>query len=174
MKEVELIQGRVFIFGDNIDTDQIYPGRYLELTEPEEVALHAMEGADPDFPSKVQPGDIIVGGKNFGCGSSREHAVITLLASGVRAVVAKSFARIFYRNAINRGLPAAEIPDLEPNSISQGSIATLDLKNGTFSLSNGKVYKFIPFPDNIMAIIKAGGIMPFYKAKATSQTPEKT
>ena len=95
MKEVELIQGRVFVFGDNIDTDQIYPGRYLELTEPEEVALHAMEGADPDFPSKVQPGDIIVGGKNFGCGSSREHAVITLLTSGVRTVVARSFARIF-------------------------------------------------------------------------------
>ena len=86
--------------------------------------------------------------------------------------MAKSFARIFYRNAINRGLPAVEIPDLEPNSISQGSIATLDLKNGTFSLSHGKVYKFIPFPDNIMAIIEAGGIMPFYKAKATNQTPE--
>jgi len=174
MKEVELIQGRVFVFGDNIDTDQIYPGRYLELTEPEEVALHAMEGVDPNFPSKVRPGDIIVAGKNFGCGSSREHAVITLLASGVRAVVAKSFARIFYRNAINRGLPAVEIPDLEPNSISQGSIATLDLKNGTFSYSEGKTYNFVPFPDSIMAIIEAGGIMPFYKAKTTGQRPEKT
>lgn len=173
MKEVELIQGRVFVFGDNIDTDQIYPGRYLELTEPEEVALHAMEGADPDFPSKVRPGNIIVAGKNFGCGSSREHAVITLIASGVRAVVAKSFARIFYRNAINRGLPVVEIPDLEPNSISQGSIATLDFKNGIFSSSDGKTYNFVPFPDNIMAIIEAGGIMPFYKAKATSRTPKK-
>ena len=122
------IEGKVFIFGDNIDTDQIYPGRYLELTEPQDIAAHVMEGADATFPSKVSPGAIIVAGKNFGCGSSREHAVITLLAAGVRAVVARSFARIFYRNAINRGLCVVEIPELDLSKVKDGHEAVMTSK----------------------------------------------
>ena len=159
------IEGKVFIFGDNIDTDQIYPGRYLELTEPQDIAAHVMEGADATFPSKVSPGAIIVAGKNFGCGSSREHAVITLLAAGVRAVVARSFARIFYRNAINRGLCVLEIPELDLSKVKDGHEAVIDIENGVMTFSNGCEFVFVPFSEHILEILKAGGVISLYRSK---------
>lgn len=165
MKSLDVIEGRIFIFGDNIDTDQIYPGRYLELTEPQDIAAHVMEGADSDFPAKVKAGDIIVAGKNFGCGSSREHAVISLLAAGIKAVVAKSFARIFYRNAINRGLCVIEVPNLDLSKVHNGFIASIDLRNGTVSFSNGYELSFIAFPEHVLDILEAGGVVPLYRAK---------
>ena len=162
---MDAIKGVVYVFGDNIDTDQIYPGRYLELTEPQDIAKHAMEGADETFPSKVKPGDIIVAGKNFGCGSSREHAVITLLAAGVKAVIAKSFARIFYRNAINRGLCVVEIPDLDLSKIKDGLNVSVNVKEGTATFSNGYEARFVPFSEHILEIFEAGGVIPLYKSK---------
>lgn len=109
-----VIRGTAFVYGANIDTDQIYPGGYLDLTDPEVVAQHAMERVDPDFVKEVKPGDMIVAGANFGCGSSREHAAVTLKASGIAVVLAESFARIFYRNAINLGLPRSScVPALQ-------------------------------------------------------------
>lgn len=130
-----IISGKAFVFGDTIDTDQIYPGRYLELTAIEEMALHAMEGADPAFSSQVQEGDLIVAGKNFGCGSSREHAVLALLGCRVGAVLASSFGRIFYRNAINLGLPLLTWEQEVP--IEQGSLLRLDLEKGTLTIEGG-------------------------------------
>lgn len=162
---MDAIKGVVHVFGDNIDTDQIYPGRYLELTEPQDIAKHAMEGADEAFPSKVTPGDIIVAGKNFGCGSSREHAVITLLAAGVKAVIAKSFARIFYRNAINRGLCVVEIPDLDLSKIQDGLNVSVDVREGRAAFSNGYEARFVPFSEHILEIFEAGGVIPLYKSK---------
>lgn len=162
---MDAIKGVVHIFGDNIDTDQIYPGRYLELTEPQDIAKHAMEGADEAFSSKVKPGDIIVAGKNFGCGSSREHAVITLLAAGVKAVIAKSFARIFYRNAINRGLCVVEIPDLDLSKIQDGLNVSVDVREGRAAFSNGYEARFVPFSEHILEIFEAGGVIPLYKSK---------
>lgn len=162
---MDAIKGVVHVFGGNIDTDQICPGRYLELTEPQDIAKHAMEGADEAFPSKVKPGDIIVAGKNFGCGSSREHAVTTLLAAGVKAVIAKSFARIFYRNAINRGLCVAEIPDFDLSKIKDSLNVSVNVKEGTATFSNGYETRFVPFSEHILEIFEAGGVIPLYKLK---------
>jgi len=165
LKSLDVMEGRIFVFGDNIDTDQIYPGRYLELTEPQDIAAHVMEGVDPEFPAKVKAGDIIVAGKNFGCGSSREHAVITLLAAGIKTVVAKSFARIFYRNAINRGLCVIEVPDLNLSKVHNGLTASIDLQRGTASFSNGYEVSFMAFPEHVLDILAAGGVVPLYRAK---------
>ncbi|NLN17283.1 MAG: 3-isopropylmalate dehydratase small subunit [Firmicutes bacterium] len=157
------LQGRAFIFKDNVDTDQIYPGRYLELTDPKAIAAHAMEGADPAFPEKVRPGDIIVAGKNFGCGSSREHAVIALKEAGVGAVLALSFGRIFYRNAINLGLPAIRLA--EAPKAAEGDLLTIDLEEGTIALPDGGILSFAPFPPEIRKIIQGGGIIPLVKSE---------
>ncbi|SJZ36292.1 3-isopropylmalate dehydratase small subunit [Selenihalanaerobacter shriftii] len=157
---MEEICGRVFKFGDNIDTDQIYPGRYLALTDHQEIAEHAMEGADPNFVQEVEDGDIIVGGSNFGCGSSREHAVICIKNTGVAAVIAKSFARIFYRNAINMGLPVIEVSELE---VEEGNKVTVDLGAGKITKEDGTEYKFKSLPDNILEIIEAGGVINYNK-----------
>jgi 3-isopropylmalate dehydratase small subunit len=161
------IKGRVHLFGDNIDTDQIYPGRYLELTEPEDLALYAMNGVDPRFVETVNQGDIVVAGVNFGCGSSREHAVISLKAVGVGAVVAQSFARIFYRNAINQGLPVVEVPnlDLRASVFQAGTEMAIDLQRGFIEFSNGEYLNFVPLPESILEILKAGGVFDFYKDK---------
>jgi len=172
LSSLDVVRGRIFIFGDNIDTDQIYPGRYLELTEPGDIATHVMEGADASFPSKVKVGDIIVAGKNFGCGSSREHAVITLQAAGIKAVVAKSFARIFYRNAINRGLCVIEVPGLDLSKIQDGLTANIDVRNGKISFSNGYELSFVPFSEHILDILAAGGVIPLYKAKMKGEVAE--
>ena len=162
---LETIKGKVYRFGNNIDTDQIYPGRYLELTEPEEMGRHAMKGADSGFAEAVKPGDIVLAGVNFGCGSSREHAVITLKAVGVGAVVAKSFARIFYRNAINQGLPVVEIPDLDLSKVKTGDEMTIDIKSGIIELPSGEQLSFTPLPKSILEIYEAGGVFAFYKGK---------
>ena len=161
---MDIIRGRIFTFGNNIDTDQIYPGRYLELTEHDEIAAHVMEGADPSFASKMKRGDIIVAGTNFGCGSSREHAVITLKTSGVGAVAARSFARIFFRNAVNLGLVVVEIPDLGDLGLQDGGEGELDVLRGVFSTPAGKK-PFAPLPPHVLSIIEAGGIFPLFREK---------
>jgi 3-isopropylmalate dehydratase small subunit len=157
---MEEIYGKVFKFGDNIDTDQIYPGRYLELTDHQDIAEHVMEGVDPNFVQKVNEGDIVVAGSNFGCGSSREHAVICLKEAGVGAIIAKSFARIFYRNAINMGLPVIEAPGLE---IEVGKELSINLEEGKIIKESGEVYDFRSLPENILEIIEAGGVINYNK-----------
>lgn len=161
---MDVIKGNIFVFGNNIDTDQIYPGRYLDLTDHDEIAIHAMEGADPMFASSVKPGDIVVAGTNFGCGSSREHAVITLKNAGVGAVVAKSFSRIFFRNAINQGLVVVEVPNLETLKFNAGDKGVLDVVKGEFTVGDQTVF-FQPLPGHILTIIEAGGIFSLFREK---------
>ncbi|MCS7203623.1 MAG: 3-isopropylmalate dehydratase small subunit [Thermodesulfovibrio sp.] len=159
------IRGRVWKFGDNIDTDVIIPARYLNTSDPKELAKHVMEDADPEFPSKVRPGDIIVAGKNFGCGSSREHAPLAIKAAGVQAVVAKSFARIFFRNAFNIGLPIFEVPDLVDESQDRDEIE-IDMSTGDIiNLTNSKRYKTKPIPDFMQELIKSGGLIEWVKKR---------
>lgn len=150
--------GTVFKYGDNVDTDVIIPGKYLSINDPQELAKVCMEGIDREFPKQVRPGDIIVGGENFGCGSSREHAPIGMKAAGVSCIIAKSFARIFYRNSINIGLPVLEAP-VAAEEISAGDKVVVDISQGIIrDDTTSKVYSFIPFPPSIMDIIVAGGI----------------
>lgn len=165
---INLIEGKAWIFGDNIDTDQIYPGRYLELTEPDKIAAHAMEGVDPNFSKDFKAGGILVAGDNFGCGSSREHAVITLKESGVSAVIANSFARIFYRNAINLGFPALICKDAHLK-IKKGDRVTIDLSAGTVTdVESGEAFQGEKLSDHVMKIIENGGVIPMIKARISS------
>ncbi|MEZ7935289.1 MAG: 3-isopropylmalate dehydratase small subunit [Sulfurospirillum sp.] len=152
------ISGKVWCFGDNIDTDLIIAARYLNTSDPKELAKHVMEDADPEFVKKVKAGDIIVAGENFGCGSSREHAPIALKAAGVSAVVAKSFARIFYRNAFNTGLPIFELA--ETDAINEGDTIAISMESG--EVNNGaKTYKFSPIPPFMQELLAAGGLMNY-------------
>lgn len=154
------ISGKVWCFGDNIDTDLIIAARYLNTSNPEELAKHVMEDADPEFVKKVKAGDIIVAGENFGCGSSREHAPIALKAAGVSAVVAKSFARIFYRNAFNTGLPIFELS--ETGEIKEGDTIAISMENG--EIKNGaKIYRFTPIPPFMQELLDCGGLMNYAK-----------
>ncbi|MDD6175500.1 MAG: 3-isopropylmalate dehydratase small subunit [Firmicutes bacterium] len=154
-----IAQGKVHKFGDNIDTDVIIPARYLNTTSHEELASHCMEDIDKDFVTKVQPGDIIVAQKNFGCGSSREHAPIAIKASGVSCVIASTFARIFYRNAINIGLAILEC-DEAANGISEGDDVHVDFDTGVITdRTTGKTYQAQPFPPFIQNIIQKGGLL---------------
>ena len=158
------ITGKVWNFGDNIDTDVIIAARYLNSSDPEHLAKYVMEDADPDFPKKLQRGDIIVAGENFGCGSSREHAPIALKAAGVAAVVAPSFARIFYRNAFNMGLPIFELP--ESLEIKEGEKISINLDNGEITNNTTKkTYKFTPIPPFMQELIAAGGLINFAKTE---------
>ncbi|MGC8868658.1 MAG: 3-isopropylmalate dehydratase small subunit [Sulfurihydrogenibium sp.] len=160
-----MIKGRVWKFKDDVDTDQIIPARYLVTTDPKELAKHVMEDADPTFPSKVKEGDIIVAGKNFGCGSSREHAPLAIKGAGVSAVVAESFARIFFRNAINLGLLIIESPDAAREA-EEGDELEIDINQGIIrNLTKGKEYKIKPLPENLQAILKAGGLMEYAKER---------
>ncbi|UTR12056.1 3-isopropylmalate dehydratase small subunit [Evansella sp. LMS18] len=153
--------GRSWTFGDNIDTDVIVPGQYLKLTA-EEVANHVMEGVDESFSTKVKQGDIVVGGKNFGCGSSRETAPAALKHAGVSAIISVFFARIFYRNAINIGLPVIEIK--EAKEINEGDELVVNLKEGRVcNLTQNKVYYANPYPDMIIDILEHGGLLPLLK-----------
>ena len=162
------LAGKVWKYGDNIDTDAIIPARYLNMSLPEELAQHCMEDVDTSFASGVQAGDIIVGGENFGCGSSREHAPLAIKGSGASCVVAKSFARIFYRNAINIGLPILECPDAVQD-IENGDQVSVDLVAGLITNTrSGNVYQTSPFPSFIMAIIQAGGLIPFTRDRLKS------
>ena len=163
-----MIKGKVWKFEDNVDTDQIIPARYLNTSDPAELASHVMEDADPSFPGKVKAGDIIVGGENFGCGSSREHAPVAIKAAGVQAVIAKSFARIFYRNAINIGLPILESKEAA-EEISEGDEVIIDLASGEIVNSKtGKAYSSAPFPDFMRELIDAGGLINWVKKKLKS------
>ena len=153
------VQGRVFKYGNDVDTDVIIPARYLNTTSETELAGHCMEDIDPDFIKKVKAGDIIVAGDNFGCGSSREHAPIAIKASGVSLVIANSFARIFYRNSINIGLPILECPEAV-KEISAGDIVSCDLGEGIIkNETTGKTFTAEPFPPFIQEIIKDGGLL---------------
>jgi 3-isopropylmalate/(R)-2-methylmalate dehydratase small subunit len=154
-----MITGRVWKFGDDISTDLIAPGRLFHLrTNLPELAKHVLEDADPEFPKKVRPGDIIVAGKNFGLGSSREHAPLIIKMAGVGAVLAKSFARIFYRNAINIGLP---LLDLDTDQISDGTIIEIDLINGLVKDKEGRIsLKATPIPPFMIRILEEGGLVP--------------
>ena len=152
-------KGHVFKYGDNVDTDVIIPARYLNSSDPKELALHCMEDIDKDFVKNVKAGDIMVANKNFGCGSSREHAPIAIKAAGVSCVIAETFARIFYRNAINIGLAILEC-DEAAKDIKDGDEVEVDFDSGVISnLTTGKTYKAQPFPEFIQNIIKNGGLM---------------
>ncbi len=156
------IDAKVWTFGDNIDTDLIIAARYLNTSEPKELAKYVMEDADPTFKEKVEVGDVIVAGENFGCGSSREHAPIALKAAGVSAIIAKSFARIFYRNAFNMGLTILELE--ESSEIKEGDKITIDLDSGTITSKNtGKTYKFAPIPEFMQELVSCGGLMNYAK-----------
>ncbi len=154
------LQGKVWKFGDNIDTDLIIAARYLNTSEPSELAKYVMEDADPAFVSKMSRGDIIVAGENFGCGSSREHAPIALKAAGVAAVIAPTFARIFYRNAFNMGLPIFELP--EAAEIAEGDTVRIDMQSGeVINETQQKRYRFTPIPDFMQELVDAGGLIAF-------------
>jgi len=153
------ITGRVHKFRNDINTDEIIPAKYLDTTDEKELGSHCMAGIDPDFIGKVKQGDIIVAGKNFGCGSSREHAPVALKAAGIKCVVAESFARIFYRNAINIGLSIVESKDA-PKEINNGDELSIDLDKGIMEVTGiGKKFKIKPFPPFIQELINAGGLM---------------
>ena len=159
-------KGTAYVFGNNIDTDQIYPGKYVEYTEMEDIKKYAMSGSEiPDFAEVFQPGDIIVGGTNFGCGSSREHAVMTLKGVGVGAIIAESFARIFYRNAINLGVPAITCKGIG-SFFRRGDRAEIDFETGIITnLTTGKSTKAEPVGDYMMNILQSGGIKPMIRAQ---------
>ena len=163
------LTGKVWKYGDNVDTDVIIPARYLNVSTPQELAEHCMEDIDPHFASQVRLGDIIVGGENFGCGSSREHAPLAIKGAGVSCVVATSFARIFYRNAINVGLPILECPDAVAEA-EKGDQLTVDLKAGTVAnLRTGRTHQTFPFPAFIMEIVQAGGLVPYTQGRLQAQ-----
>ena len=157
------ICGNVFKYGDNVDTDVIIPARYLNTADANELAKHCMEDIDATFVSKVAPGDIMVAGRNFGCGSSREHAPLAIKASGISCVIASTFARIFYRNAINIGLPIMECPDAV-DSIAAGDQLSVDLSSGTITdITSGKTFKAEPFPTFMQDLIAAGGLAAYMR-----------
>ena len=157
------VKGRVFKYGDNVDTDVIIPARYLNSSDPAELATHCMEDIDKDFVKNVKKGDIIVASKNFGCGSSREHAPIAIKAAGVSCVIAETFARIFYRNAINIGLPILECEEAA-EEINADDEVKVDFDTGVITdITTGKTYKAQPFPPFIQNIIKCGGLLKSLK-----------
>ncbi|HIP12671.1 MAG TPA: 3-isopropylmalate dehydratase small subunit [Arcobacter sp.] len=159
------ITGKVWNFGENIDTDLIIAARYLNSSDPEHLAKYVMEDADPEFAKKVSKGDIIVAGENFGCGSSREHAPIALKAAGLSAIIAPTFARIFYRNAFNMGLPIFELE--EASEIKETDEVTINLEDGTITNNTtSKIYKFTPIPPFMQELIATGGLMEFAAKEA--------
>ena len=160
-----MVTGKVFRYGDNVDTDVIIPARYLNAPSPEELAKHCMEDIDAQFASTVRQGDIMVGGWNFGCGSSREHAPIAIRASGIACVIAASFARIFYRNAINIGFPILECPEAA-ESIRSGDTVSVDYDTGVITdETTGQTFQAAAFPPFIKNIIREGGLLPYLNNK---------
>ena len=158
-------KGKVFKYGDNVDTDVIIPARYLAIADPKELAEHCMEDIDQDFVRKVHPGDIIVANKNFGCGSSREHAPLVIKVSGISCVIAETFARIFYRNAISIGLPIIECPEAA-RDIKDSDEVEVDFDSGTIrNLTTGKQYQGQAFPEFMQRIIKAEGLINYINEK---------
>jgi 3-isopropylmalate/(R)-2-methylmalate dehydratase small subunit len=162
-----IFRGRAFCFGDDIDTDAIIPARYLSTSDPAELKKHCMEDADPEFASTVKPGDIIVAGKNFGCGSSREHAPIAIKASGVGCVIAGSFARIFFRNSFNMGLPIFESEEAS-NAITEGHLVEVDAGNGIIrNLTTGAEFRARPIPDFMQQLIEDGGLVEHIRKRGS-------
>ena len=160
-----MIKGKVHKYGSNVDTDVIIPARYLNTTDPKELASHCMEDIDAEFVKTVQQGDVIVADDNFGCGSSREHAPIAIKASGVGCVIANTYARIFYRNALNTGLPILECPEAV-KGISNGDAVEVDLEAGKITnVTTGKSYQAKPFPPFMRQLIEVGGLVNYTKAK---------
>ena len=160
-----MVTGKVFKFGDNVDTDVIIPARYLNAPSPEELAQHCMEDIDAELVKKVSKGDIMVGGANFGCGSSREHAPIAIQASGIECVIAASFARIFYRNAINIGFPILECPEAAAN-IKEGDQVSVDYDTGIITNeTTGQTFQAAAFPQFINNIIGKGGLLRYLKER---------
>jgi 3-isopropylmalate/(R)-2-methylmalate dehydratase small subunit len=160
--ELGILAGRAWKFGDDIDTDAIIPGRYLVINDPRELAMHLFEGMRPEMAVQAREGDYVVAGENFGCGSSREHAPLALKGAGIAAVIAKSFARIFFRNAINIGMPLL-ISD-EADRIKDGDVLEIDLAQGiVHNLSTGEIYKTKPLPPFLREIVQAGGLVEYTK-----------
>jgi len=159
----KVLKGKAFVYGPNIDTDQIYPGRFLDLTDPDQVGKHALEGADPNFVKEVQPGDLVAASTNFGCGSSREHAAVTLKAAGVGAILADSFGRIFYRNVINLGVPLIVCPGIS-EIVKRGDVLAVDMTTGkVLNETTGATAQAQPLSDYVMNILDSGGIKPLIK-----------
>jgi len=168
-----ILKGKVHKYGSNVDTDVIIPARYLNTSVPAELAAHCMEDIDAEFVKKVQPGDMIVADENFGCGSSREHAPIAIKASGVSCVIAKTFARIFYRNAINIGLPILQCAEAV-DGINPGDTVEVDTAHGEIrNLTTGKSYKAMPFPEFMQNLITAGGLIAYAQKKVKSGSGPK-
>ncbi|HHU63434.1 MAG TPA: 3-isopropylmalate dehydratase small subunit [Clostridiales bacterium] len=164
-----MIRGKVIKYGDNVDTDVIIPARYLNTFDPKELAAHCMEDLDSTFVDRVRSGDIMVAGNNFGCGSSREHAPIAIKASGISCIIACSFARIFYRNAINIGLPIIESPEAATD-IQEGHEVEVDIVEGSIkNHTTGKIYKGTPFPEFMQEIMKADGLINYVKERMTKE-----
>ena len=160
-----MVSGKVFKYGDNVDTDVIIPARYLNAPSPEELAKHCMEDIDASFATTVKPGDIMVGGANFGCGSSREHAPISIRACGVRCVIAASFARIFYRNAINIGFPILECPEAAA-AINNGDTVSVDFATGKIvDETTGETFQAVALPPFIEKLVEHNGLLPYLKAR---------
>lgn len=160
---IRTLQGRAWKLGDDIDTDVIYPGRYLPLLDPAEMAAHALEGIDPEFPAKLRPGDILAAGKNFGCGSSREQAATCLKTAGVTCVIAASFSRIFFRNAVNLGLPLVECREAA-DAVETGDMVSVDFQSGTVGVK-GLSFPFPPLPETVLSILEEGGLINSIKKK---------
>ena len=166
-----MISGRVWKFGDDVNTDVIMPGKYLAMRSPEQIAPFIMEGIDPEFARKASPGDLIVGGRNFGCGSSRETAPAGLHAFGIGAVIAVSFGRIFLRNAINVGLPVLECPDAV-HALAEGATVTVDVTTGAIlDVRTGRTFQSAPFPPFLQELIRAGGLVPYVRRRLASTIP---
>lgn len=165
-----IVKGKVHKYGDDVNTDEIIPARYLNTTDPAELAKYCMEDIDADFVKNAKPGDIVVANMNFGCGSSREHAPIALKAAGISCVIAKTFARIFYRNSINIGLPILESPEAV-DGISAGDEVEVDLDNGVIkNLSTGKEFKSKPFPPFMQQLIEAGGLINYARERISGKS----
>jgi len=163
------LHGKVHKYGDDVNTDVIIPARYLNVYDPAELAQHCMEDLDPEFLKKVKPGDIIVAGSNFGCGSSREHAPLAIKAAGISCVIAKSFARIFYRNALNTGLPILECEEAVAKT-QAGDILEVELSTGEIvNITRGLTFKANPIPDFMLELIKAGGLIEYTKRKIATK-----
>lgn len=164
-----MIKGSVFKYGNNVDTDVIIPARYLNTSDPAELAAHCMEDIDKDFGDKVKAGDIMVAGKNFGCGSSREHAPIAIKESGISCIIAETFARIFYRNAINIGLPILECPEAA-RDIEKGDEVSVDVNTGTITnITRNKTYSAAPFPEFMQDIIRAEGLINYVRERVSNK-----
>ncbi len=159
----EKFKGKAWKYGDNINTDVIFPGKYTyQKMEPEEMAKHALEDLDPDFVNKVNDGDILIAGKNFGMGSSREQAAVAIKFAGIRVIIARSFSRIYFRNAINAGMPAIIAPEAV-DAINEGDEVTVDMENGKI-ITPGNEFSFPPYPPTVMDILQKGGLINFIKS----------